>query len=203
MESLEQTSFRVDDIIIRKLIKTDLPALEWDGEYTHYREVYLMEFERSQIGSSILWVAEKPGTGIIGQLFIQLNAERQELANGISRAYMYAFRIRPPYRGAGLGTRMMYVMEDDLFKRRFCWVTLNVGKNNFSARRLYARLDIGLWRMKPGAGRSVMTRACFVTWKNPPGGWRNLSGRFLKQKPDSLPAHPVCGIFSGNRVQYG
>jgi len=140
METSVKEKQWVENVSIRKLQKTDLPALEWDGEYTRYREVYLMEFERSQLGSSILWVADKPVNGIIGQLFVQLNAERQELADGFSRAYMYAFRIRPPYRGAGLGTRMMHVMEEDLIRRGFKWVTLNVGKTNYAARRLYSRL---------------------------------------------------------------
>jgi len=159
MQTYELTQTHVDDIVIRKMIKSDLPALEWDGEYTRYRDVYLMEFERSQIGSSILWVAEKPGIGVIGQLFVQLNAERQELANGRTRAYMYAFRIRPPYRGSGLGTRMMAVMEDDLRRRKFSLVTLNVGKTNYSARRLYARLgyrviahEAGRWSYRDEKG---------------------------------------------------
>ncbi len=159
METSLNTTRWIDSIIIRKMQKTDLPALEWDGEYTRYREVYLMEFERSQIGSSILWVAEVPDTGVIGQLFVQLNAERQELANGHSRAYMYAFRIRPIYRGAGLGTRMMETMENDLSARRFNWITLNVGKANYSARRLYNRLgyrvvahEAGRWSYRDEKG---------------------------------------------------
>jgi ribosomal protein S18 acetylase RimI-like enzyme len=150
MQAAEQIPSLVEDVVIRKMIQSDLPALEWDGEYTKYRDVYLMEFERSQIGSSVLWVADKPGTGIIGQLFVQMNAERTELANGSSRAYMYAFRIRPPYRGSGLGTRMMAVMEEDLLRRKFSWVTLNVGKTNYSARRLYARLGYRVVAHEPG-----------------------------------------------------
>jgi ribosomal protein S18 acetylase RimI-like enzyme len=136
MESLTETIPWVDTVQIRQVQKSDLPALEWDGEYARYREVYKAEYERSQIGSSILWVAEKPVDGIIGQVFIQLTADRLELADGYSRAYMYAFRIRPPFRGVGLGTRMIRKIEDDLLRRRFCWITLNVGKTNYSARRL-------------------------------------------------------------------
>ncbi len=56
---------------------------------------------------------------------------------------MYAFRIRPPFRGAGLGTRMMQVMEDDLLHRGYNSITLNVGKTNYTARRLYSRLVTG------------------------------------------------------------
>lgn len=159
METRSKINNWIDTILIRKMDKTDLPALEWDGEYTRFRDVYQMEFERSQIGSSILWVADLPDTGVIGQLFVQLNAERQELANGHSRAYMYAFRIRPQYRDAGLGTRMLEIMENDLVRRGFNWITLNVGKTNYSARRLYSRLgyrviahEAGRWSYRDDKG---------------------------------------------------
>lgn len=159
METRTEINNWSDTITIRKMQKSDLPALEWDGEYTRFRDVYLMEFERSQIGSSILWVADLPDHGVIGQLFVQLNAERQELANGHSRAYMYAFRIKPPYRGVGLGTRMMNIMESDLVRRGFNWVSLNVGKTNYSARRLYSRLgyrvvahEAGRWSYRDEKG---------------------------------------------------
>ena len=130
----------------------------------------MTEFERSQIGSSILWVAEKPVDGIIGQVFIQLTADRLELADGYSRAYMYAFRIRPPYRRAGLGTRMIQEIEDDLLHRRFCWLTLNVGKTNYSARRLYSRLgyrvvahEAGRWSYRDEKG--VLQNVVEPAWR--------------------------------------
>lgn len=28
------------DLIIRQVVKDDLPALEWDGEYTQFRRMY-------------------------------------------------------------------------------------------------------------------------------------------------------------------
>jgi ribosomal protein S18 acetylase RimI-like enzyme len=159
MESITETASWVDTVQIRHVCKTDLPALEWGGEFTRYREVYLAEYERSQIGSSILWVAEKPVDGIVGQVFIQLTADRLELADGHSRAYMYSFRIRPPFRGMGLGTRMIREVEEDLFRRNFRWITLNVGKTNYSARRLYSRLgykvvahEAGRWSFRDEKG---------------------------------------------------
>jgi ribosomal protein S18 acetylase RimI-like enzyme len=170
METVLKTTNWVDTVQIRQLRKEDLPSLEWDGEYVRYRDVYLTEFERSQIGSSILWVADKPGVGIIGQVFIQLNAERHELANGISRAYMYAFRIRPTYRSAGLGTKMIQIIENDLVNRKFCWLTLNVAKVNYSARRLYSRLgykvvanEAGRWSYRDNQG--VLQRVVEPAWR--------------------------------------
>jgi ribosomal protein S18 acetylase RimI-like enzyme len=159
METITETASWVESIQIRHVRKTDLPALEWEGEFARYREVYQTEYERSQIGSSILWVAEKPFYGIIGQVFIQLTADRLELADGHSRAYMYAFRIRPLFRGAGLGTKMIQAVENDLLLRKFCWMTLNVGKTNYSARRLYSRLgyrvvahEAGRWSYRDEKG---------------------------------------------------
>ena len=77
------------------------PSLEWDGEYAHFRRVYQDAFNRSQRGLSVLWVAELPGSGVIGQVFIQLICDRPELADGTNRAYLYSFRVRPEYRSAG------------------------------------------------------------------------------------------------------
>src|SRR5512142_2058842 len=103
----------VSQVQIRAATAADLPGLEWDGEFSHFRRVYADAYQRMVDGKSILWVADLPGTGIIGQVFIQLTCDREELADGFCRAYLYSFRIRPPYRRAGLGTRVMQVVERD------------------------------------------------------------------------------------------
>jgi ribosomal protein S18 acetylase RimI-like enzyme len=81
---------------------------------------------------------------------VQLSCDRPELADGRSRAYVYSFRVRRPYRGAGLGTRLMEVVEDDLRRRRFSHVTLNVAKDNPRARELYQRLGYAVTAHEPG-----------------------------------------------------
>jgi len=45
---------------IRPLAEADLPALEWDGEFTHFRRVYARAYERSRRGHALLWVAARP-----------------------------------------------------------------------------------------------------------------------------------------------
>jgi ribosomal protein S18 acetylase RimI-like enzyme len=97
-----------------------------------------------------MWVAELPGIGIIGQLFVQLTSARQELADGVERAYIYGFRIKPDFRGFGLGRRMMQVAENDLAQRRFQRATLNVARDNPQARRLYETLGYRVVGMDPG-----------------------------------------------------
>jgi len=127
----------VEDVIIRPMEEVDLPTLEWDGEYTHFRRMYADAFKRQQRGFSILWVAELLDYGIIGQVFIQLICDRHELADGLYRAYLYSFRIKPPFRDAGLGGRMLAVLEADLKQRHYRQVTLNVAKTNIRARKMY------------------------------------------------------------------
>lgn len=126
-------------VVIRPLTKDDLPALEWEGEYQHFRRVFADAYEHYRKGLSVLWVADLPGRGIIGQVFVQLTCDRPELANGYSRAYLYSFRVRPAYRGFGLGTKLMQTVEDDLRQRHFSMITLNVARENSQAMRLYLR----------------------------------------------------------------
>ncbi len=135
---------------IRHVTASDLPALEWGGEFAHFRRVYADAYQRMVDGKSLLWVADLPGTGIIGQVFIQLTCDREELADGIRRAYLYSFRIQPTYRRAGLGTRVMQVVEADLVMRGFEFVTLNVAKTNTDALRLYYRHGYRIVAPEPG-----------------------------------------------------
>jgi len=140
----------LSQVVIRTIEKRDLPALEWDGEFTHFRRVYAEAYERHVSGLSVLWVAELPGTGIIGQVFIQLICDRPELADGVHRAYFYSFRVRAPYRGAGLGTRIMQTVEDDLRRRKFAYITLNVARENTLALQLYQRRGYHIVAPEPG-----------------------------------------------------
>lgn len=150
MTEIAQSSNVLGLVNIRRLEKADLPALEWGGEYTHFRRLYADIFESANKGKAVLWVAELQSSGVIGQLFVQLNSARHELADGINRAYIYGFRVQANYRGQGVGTQMMEVAEQDLSLRRFRWVTLNVGIDNPDARRLYERLGYKVVASEPG-----------------------------------------------------
>lgn len=140
----------ISKVLIRHLGEEDLPALEWDGVFSHFRRVYADAYYRALKGLSVLWVADLPAVGIIGQVFIQLSCQRLELADGDQRAYLYSFRIKPAYQNAGLGTRMMRVVEEDLISRGFRAVTLNVAKDNPRARALYERLGYRVIDHEPG-----------------------------------------------------
>ena len=137
-------------VIIRQVKKDDLIDLEWGGEYTHFRRLYADTFSMVEQGKAIIWIAESDGAGLIGQCFVSLRGNRPELADGLIRAYVYGFRVRPEYRNQGIGARIMCTLEEDLWKRGFRQVTLNVGKDNPDARRFYDRLDYDIIGDDPG-----------------------------------------------------
>lgn len=139
-----------DQVIIRHLIFEDLPELEWDGEYTRYRKVYLRAYKSSNEGKTVIWVADLPSTGIIGQVFLQLNSMRKDLADGSFCAYLYSFRIKSNFRNAGLGKRMLDIVEGDLRKRHFQEITLNVAKTNLDAIRFYQSNGYEIIDSEPG-----------------------------------------------------
>ena len=140
----------VDALIIRNLKRADLPVLEWDGEYVHFRRLYKDAYQRYIEGDSVLWVVEAPEIGLIGQAFVQLITARRELADGFQRAYIYSVRVRIPYRGLGIGTKMMATVENDLMRRGFAIATLNVAKDNPLGRKFYERLGYVSVAEEPG-----------------------------------------------------
>jgi ribosomal protein S18 acetylase RimI-like enzyme len=136
---LEDTRPTLIHLCIRSVTEVDLPALEWDGEYTHFRRIYAEAFQRQQQGLAVLWVAELPRRGLIGQVFVQFTCDRQELADGKQRAYLYSFRVKPAYRSLGVGTRLLDMLIQDLRQRGYHQLTLNVAKDNPRAHTFYAR----------------------------------------------------------------
>lgn len=147
----ETSTFSIlESVTIRRLEKSDLPDLEWDGEYTHFRNIFLSLYKRMLTGTAMAWIAELQGTGMIGQIFLQLNCDRPELADGWNRAYMYSFRIKPPYRSLGIGSRMLNVVEEYLLAKSFTRMTLNVARDNADAIRLYRRCGFEIVAEEPG-----------------------------------------------------
>lgn len=139
------------DFSLRPLRASDLPALEWEGEFTHFRRVYARAYERALAGHAALWVADDEAGRMVGQVFVLLyNAYDPQLADGHSRAFIHSFRVRPDQRNQGLGTRLMQHAEADLRARGFSRVALNVARDNPGALRLYERL--GYRQLHPVSG---------------------------------------------------
>jgi ribosomal protein S18 acetylase RimI-like enzyme len=146
-------------ITFRRARLADLPALEWEGEYRHFRRLYLDTYNRMVSGNAIMWVANNSDGKLIGQMFIQLASSNAELADGTTRAYMFGFRMRESYRNAGIGSSMLEYVETDLFTQGFKILCLNVAKDNLRAIDLYNRCgyeitgpDPGIWSYQDADG---------------------------------------------------
>lgn len=137
-------------VILRYATRQDLPALEWEGEYKHFRHVFSEAYRLKELGEVIIWVAELEEFGLIGQLFIQLYGPDQIQSNENKYAYIYGFRVRPKYQGFGIGSQLLQKAETDLLKRGFQRIALNVARKNKSARRLYERFGYRVVAPEPG-----------------------------------------------------
>jgi ribosomal protein S18 acetylase RimI-like enzyme len=145
-----QAPLRLKDLTIRQVTKDDLPDLEWEGEYTKYRRMYASLFRDTQSGKTMMWIITLPGSEIIGQVFVMLKSVEWDAADGESRAYIFAFRIKSPWRNQGVGSYLMAFVEQDLHHRGYKFVTLNVAKDNHEALRLYQRLGYKITGSRSG-----------------------------------------------------
>ena len=143
-------SIMPDGLIIRQAVKADLPALEWDGEFQHYRRMYASVYQNTHSGTALMWVAETEEHETIGQAFVMLVSSEKSAADGKNRAYVFAFRVKPAWRRGGVGSDLMAFIEEDLQQRGFKAVTLNVAKDNRGALRLYRRLGYHVIGSKSG-----------------------------------------------------
>lgn len=157
-------------VLIRPLQKADLPGLEWDGEYAHFRNLYRQHYESSLSGNTLIWVAENASHEIIGQVFLLLLSRQKELADGTFQAYLFSFRIKPAYRDQGLGGFMLEMMEENLRLRGFRFLRLNVARANPLARKMYEKHgyrmigpDPGVWRYQDQNGQWQTARE--PAWK--------------------------------------
>ena len=166
MQQTVQTQFSVNgtQVRIRPLVEEDLPALEWDGAFTHFRRLYAQHYRNMIKGNTLVWVSETEERELVGQLFLLLYSQQKEVADGFRRAYIFSFRIKPAYRNQGLGSFMLALAENDLMLRGFTQVRLNVARQNRAARQLYERLGYRVIGSDPGVWH----------YQDPQGEWQSV-----------------------------
>lgn len=126
------------ETVVRQATPEDLPALEWDGKYRHYRRLFARAMDEAENGRRILLLAEA-GDQITGQIFIQLATRSSFATRGVRSGYLYAFRVKRAYRGQGVGSLLLREAEARLGERGFGRSVISVAKGNRAARRLYER----------------------------------------------------------------
>ena len=140
----------VKQVHIRHASRNDLPALEWGGEYAHFRHIFAEAYRLMETGGAVMWVADLMVEGLIGQLFVQMYHQNHSKSINTSYAYIYGFRVRPEYRGIGIGSHLLQTAENDLLHRDFQRVALNVARDNEAAKRLYERFGYQVVAPEPG-----------------------------------------------------
>mgnify|MGYP005837648531 CR=1 FL=1 len=144
----------IEDLIthlqIRLAAVDDLSELEWGGELSHFRKLYAEAYRLMQSGDVLMWVATLPGVGIVGQLFVHMYHTNSSDEDADPSAYIYGFRVRPQFRGRGIGSQLLLKAENELIQRGFKRITLNVARDNQAARRLYERFGYQVVAAEPG-----------------------------------------------------
>jgi len=69
--------------------------MEWDGEYTHFRQLYADHYAASRLGTTLIYIAETLEGKMVGQVFIQLTSRNSEVADGLHRAYLFSSASSP------------------------------------------------------------------------------------------------------------
>lgn len=133
------TSLRIQlDIHIRTVEKADLPRLEWNGQFTHFRRVFLKSFQEQASGDRHLLIAvlnDYP----IGRLFVLNRRAKPEEPVSRGLGYLYSFHVMEAFRGQGVGTLLLKAAETYLANRQFGRAAISVARTNHPARRLYER----------------------------------------------------------------
>jgi ribosomal protein S18 acetylase RimI-like enzyme len=149
----EGTEFSVDlPVTLRQMRESDLPGLEWNGEFTHFRNVFRRSYNDQEEGRRYLLVADCNNFPI-GRLFILFKSRNLQIADGVTRAYLYSFAVMDMFQGRGIGTKMILATEALLRQWQYVYATIAVAQDNEGALRLYKRHDYRVFGEDDGRWR--------------------------------------------------
>ena len=95
-------------------------------------------YRNIESGNAVFWTLDHEGE-LIGELYVFLDLEDRDFADGKDTAYLCAFRVKEGYRGRGLGSRLLEAALDDLKERGFRTATIGVGSDKPQNIKLYRR----------------------------------------------------------------
>jgi ribosomal protein S18 acetylase RimI-like enzyme len=157
------------EVTFRYAIPSDLPKLEWYGQYTHFRRVFQKTYEEQEAGYRLMLLAVT-NNWPIGQMFIQLANFDDPFVDMRRRGYFYSFRVMDAFQGRGLGSALLEEAIRVLAERRYDTVSIAAAKDNPGAKRLYERHgfrvvaeDPGRWHYVDHEGRThYVSEPCYI-----------------------------------------
>jgi len=126
------------DVTLRLCCEDDLAALEWFGAFAHHRQILREAFELQEAGQALMLLALAHGFPI-GQAWLDLR-----LKSGAEAPGVWALRVLDPFRGQGLGQRLIAGLEALARARGLAALEVGVETDNPAARRFFERLG---WRL--------------------------------------------------------
>jgi len=96
-------------------------------------------YSNLSVGNAIFWTLDNDGE-LIGELYVFLDLEDKDFADGDKRAYLCAFRVKKEHRGHGFGSSLMKKALVDLKERGFRNATIGVENDELDNIRLYRHL---------------------------------------------------------------
>ena len=160
------------DVEFRVAERSDLPKLEWYGQYTHFRRVFQRAYEDQLAGRRLMLLADV-NDWPIGQIFVQLDSMDDVPAAVGKRGYLYSLRVMDHLQRRGIGSALIREAESILINQDYGSVSIAAAKDNPGARRLYERLgyrvfmeDSGRWSFVDHEGRTRhVVEPCWVLEK--------------------------------------
>lgn len=137
------------DVTFRQAEKSDLPKLEWGGEYRHFRTLFARTFEEQKRGTRYMLIADV-NRFPVGQVFMQMSNPSDLLVAPSKRAYLYSLRVMEAFQGMGIGSALVQHCETMLREYRYAAMSIAAAKENPRARRLYERLGFKVFAEDPG-----------------------------------------------------
>lgn len=139
----KQTTLNLD-LTYRLAVESDIPKLEWMGEYTHFRKIFQYTYEEQKHGRRLMLIADCNHFPI-GQIFMLMSDFWEE-----DRGYLYSLRVMEPFQGMGIGTALIQQAERIMRDHHLNYVSIAVARTNPQARRLYERLGYHVYTEDEG-----------------------------------------------------
>ena len=121
-------------LTIRPARQEDLPTLEWYGLHTPHREIIAGAFRLQERGDGSMLLADVNGFPA-GQICIDFLRKRPS-----GRATLWALRVFQPFRGLGIGGRLVRAAERVVIQRAVPYAELGVDRDNAGVLPFYERM---------------------------------------------------------------